>query len=134
MKRVQPIAKVLSSFPGRPGHRTAALTLAATGRTLREAESTWLQIVLSSATFAPRGLYGGKLVASQQALTFTLNRYSAVSGVQVSGKVSFVPGELPLSYKGTVRISGSAAVRGTLTFSKDSVSGRLGGRPIKGSY
>ena len=132
--RVPPVGKILGAFPRRPAKATVKATLTAAARTMREAESTWLQIVLSSATFAPRGLYGGKLVASQQALTFTLNRYSAVSGVQVSGKVSFVPGELPLSYKATVRVSGPAAVRGTLTFSKDSVSGRLGGRPIKGSY
>ncbi len=108
--------------------------MTAAARTLREAESTWLQIVLSSTSFAPRGLYGGKLVPSQQALTFTLSRYSAVSGVQLSGKVSFVPGELPLSYKGTLRVSGSAALGGTLKFSKNSVSGRLGGRAVKGSY
>jgi hypothetical protein len=101
---------------------------------VREAESTWLQIVLSSVDFTPRGLYGGKLLASAQALTFTLNRYSAVSGVQVSGKLTFVPGGLPLAYKGTVRVAGPAAVRGTLTFSKNSVSGRLGGRKVKGSY
>ena len=63
-----------------------------------------------------------------------MTRYSAVAGIQVTGKVSFVPGGLPLAYKGTLRVSGSAAVGGTLTFSKDSVSGRLGGRVVKGSY
>jgi TAP-like protein len=132
--RVPPVGKILGAFPGRPAKATVQATLTAAARTLREAESTWLQIVLSSASFAPRGLYGGKLVPSQQALTFTLSRYSAVSGVQLSGKVSFVPGELPLSYKGTLRVSGSAALAGTLKFSKNSVSGRLGGRAVKGSY
>jgi hypothetical protein len=108
--------------------------LTAAAKTVREAEATWLQIVLSSASFAPRGLYGGKLVLSQKALSFTLNRYSAVSGIQLTGKVEFVPGDLPLAYKGTLRVSGSAAVAGTLKFSKNSVSGRLGGRVVKGSY
>ena len=44
---------------------------------------------------------------------------------------------MPKSGPGAVaRLSpkNSSSVRGTLTFSKDSVSGRLGGRPIKGSY
>ncbi len=132
--RVPPVGKILGAFPGRPASASVKATLTAAARTLREAESTWLQIVLSSAAFAPRGLYGGKLVLSQKALSFTLSRYSAVSGVQLSGKVTFVPGQLPLSYKGTVRVSGAAAVSGTLSFSKNSVSGRLGGRPVKGSY
>ena len=52
----------------------------------------------------------------------------------VTGKITFVNVGPPISYKGTVKISGSAAVAGTLTFSKNSVSGRLGGRPVKGSY
>jgi pimeloyl-ACP methyl ester carboxylesterase len=132
--RVPPVGKILGAFPRRPAKATVKATLAAAAKTVREAEATWLQIVLSSASFAPRGLYGGKLVLSQQALSFTLTRYSAVAGIQVTGKVSFVPGGLPLAYKGTLRVSGSAAVGGTLTFSKDSVSGRLGGRVVKGSY
>jgi pimeloyl-ACP methyl ester carboxylesterase len=131
--RVPPVGKILGAFPGRPA-KTAKATLTAATRTLREAESTWLQIVLSSASFVPRGLYGGKLVPASQGLSFTLSRYSAVSGIQVSGKVAFIPGGLPLAYKGKIRVSGSAAVGGTLTFSKNSVSGRLGGRPVKGSY
>jgi hypothetical protein len=109
-------------------------TLAAASKTVREAQATWLQIVLSSASFAPRGLYGGKLALAKEGLSFSLSRYSAVPGVQVTGKVEFVPGGLPLLYKGTVRVSGAAAVAGTLTFSKNSISGRLGGRSVKGSY
>jgi pimeloyl-ACP methyl ester carboxylesterase len=132
--RVPPVGKIMGAFPRRPAKATVKATLTAAARTMREAESTWLQIVLSSASFAPRGLYGGKLVLSKQALSFTLSRYSSVSGVRLSGKVTFVPGELPLSYKGTIRVSGPAAVAGTLKFSSDSVSGRLGGKPVKGSY
>jgi pimeloyl-ACP methyl ester carboxylesterase len=132
--RVPPVGKILGAFTRRPANATVKTTLTAAAKTVREAEATWLQIVLSSASFAPRGLYGGKLVLSQKALSFTLNRYSAVSGIQLTGKVEFVPGDLPLAYKGTLRVSGSAAVAGTLKFSKNSVSGRLGGRVVKGSY
>ncbi len=132
--RVPPVAKILGAFPRRPARATVKATLAAASKTVREAQATWLQIVLSGVSLAPRGLYGGKLVLATQGLSFTLSRYSAVPGVQVTGKVELVPGGLPLLYKGTVRVSGPAAVAGTLTFSKDSVSGRLGGRSVKGSY
>jgi hypothetical protein len=131
--RVPPLGKVLSRFPARPAKKTAAATLAAAARTVREAEASWLQIIFSSATFTPRGLYGGKLVVGK-GLGFTLTRYSVAPGVLVTGKITFVNVGPPITYKGTVKISGSAAVAGTLTFSKNAVSGRLGGRPVKGSY
>ena len=132
--RVPPLARVLGAFPRRPAKATAKATLTAAAKTLREAEATWLQMAFSSATFAPRGLYGGKLVLAQEALTFTLSRYSAVPGVQISGKASLVVAGLPLQYKGTIRVSGPAAVAGTLKFSNTSISGKLGGRRVKGPY
>jgi pimeloyl-ACP methyl ester carboxylesterase len=132
--RVPPAGKILGAFPRRPAKPTVKTTLAAASKTVREAQATWLQIVLSPTALTPRGIYGGKLVVSSQGLTFTLNHYSAVPGVQVTGKISFVRGGLPLLYKGTVRVSGAAAVTGTLKFSSNSVSGRLAGRPVKGSY
>jgi pimeloyl-ACP methyl ester carboxylesterase len=132
--RVPPVAKILAAFPGRPARPTVKATLTAASKTVREAEATWLQIVLSPASFAPRGLYGGKLVIAKQGLSFTLTRYSAVAGVQVTGKLKFIPGDLPLVYDGSVRVTGSAAVAGTLKFTKNSVSGRLGGHVVKASY
>jgi hypothetical protein len=109
-------------------------TLTAASKTVREAEATWLQMIFSGAPFAPRGLYGGKLVLENGGLSFTLNHYSDVPGVTVSGKVDFVPGGLPLLHKGKLRVSGPAALAGTLTFSNNSVSGKLGGRPVKAPY
>lgn len=132
--RVPPAAKILAAFPSRPAKRTVKATLAAAAKTVREAQATWLQIILSSASFAPRGLYGGKLVLASQALSFTLTGYSSVPGVSVTGKLDFVPGGLPLEYKGTIRVAGAAAVAGTLKFSSNSISGKLGGRSVKGSY
>lgn len=132
--RVPPAAKILGAFPPRPAKPTVKATLAAASKTVREAQATWLQVVLSSASFTPRGLYGGKLVLAKQGLTFTLSRYSAVPGVSVTGKVEFVSGGLPLLYKGTVRVAGAAAVAGTLTFSNNAISGKLGGRSVKASY
>ncbi len=132
--RVPPAAKILGVFPHRPAKRTVKSTLAAASKTVREAEATWLQIVLSPAALAPRGLYGGKLVLAKAGLSFTLTSYSAVPGVTVTGRVDFVPGGLPLLHKGTLRVSGPAALAGTLTFSNNSVSGKLGGRPVKATY
>jgi pimeloyl-ACP methyl ester carboxylesterase len=132
--RVPPAGKILGAFPHRPAKATVKATLAAASKTVREAQATWLQIVLSPTAFAPRGLYAGKLVLGKGGLTFTLSAYSAVPGVAVTGKVEFVGGDLPLPYKGTVRVSGAAAVAGTLKFSKNSISGKLGGRPVKATY
>ena len=131
--RVPPLAKVVAGFPKRPV-KTAAATLAAVSRTVREAQASWLQLIFSTVTFTPRGLYGGSLVATKQGLGFTLKRYSVAPGVLVSGKITFVDVGPPITYKGSVTVSGSAAVAGTLKFTKNSVSGRLGGRPVRGSY
>jgi len=41
----------------------------------------------------------------------------------------------PSTYKGTVKVSGSAAVAGTLTINKNGkITGRLGGRKVSGTY
>jgi hypothetical protein len=103
-------------------------------KTLREAQSTWLQVVFSSAAFAPRGLYGGKLVSARQGLAFTLTRYSDAPGVLVSGKVTFSTVGPPVVYTGRVRVSGTAAVAGTLRISKNTLTGTLGGRRVKTAY
>lgn len=130
-RRVLPIAKVLGAFPRRPA-RTAAQTLAAVGKTLREAEATFW---FGSGPFTARGLYGGKLVNSKDGRSFKLTRYSAAPGVLVSGKVSFVDIGPPSTYKGTVKVSGSAAVAGTVTIAKTGkITGKLGGRKVSGRY
>src|SRR5437867_13214947 len=103
-------------------------------RTVLAAEAAWLRVVRSLAALVHRCLYGGKLVLAKAGLSFTLTSYSAVPGVTVTGKVDFVPGGLPLLHKGTLRVSGPAALAGTLTFSNNSVSGKLGGRRVKATY
>jgi pimeloyl-ACP methyl ester carboxylesterase len=132
--RVPPLAKVTSAFPARPKRPTPQGTLAVAAKTVREAEASWLQVIFSSTSFSPRGLYGGKLTPSGQGLSFTLTRYSLARGVSLTGKITFVDAGPPASYKGTVKVSGPAAAAGTLKFTKNSVSGRLGGRLVKGQY
>jgi len=130
--RVQPLVKILGAFPRRAA-RTSGATLAAVGKTLREAEATWIDI--SGPTGAERGLYGGKLKVLKNGNGFTLTRYSLVAGVTVSGKVTFATLGPPTTYKGKVRVSGSAAVSGKLTIAKTGkISGTLRGRHISGRY
>jgi hypothetical protein len=131
-ERVKPLLKVLGAFPRKPARRTAAETLKVVGKTVREAQASWFQLT-SSTTL--RGLYGGKLVAAASGLSFTLTRYSLAPGVLVSGKVTFVDIGPPSTYKGTIKVSGSAAVAGSLTIAKNGkITGRLGGRRVSASY
>jgi pimeloyl-ACP methyl ester carboxylesterase len=132
--RVAPVIKVLGTFQRRAPRRSVAATLAIAGKTLREAEATWFQLP-SAGAFTPRGLYGGKLVTSRNGLSFRLSRYSLVPGIVVSGKIGFVDVGPPSTYKGTIKVSGSAAVAGTLRIAKTGrVTGTLGGRRVSGRY
>jgi hypothetical protein len=128
------LTKIVGAYPKRPATRSSAATLAVVKKTLREAQSTWLQVVFSSATFVPRGLYGGKLVSARQGLAFTLTRYSDAPGVLVSGKVTFSTVGPPVVFTGRLRVSGPAAVAGTLRISKNTLTGTLGGRTVKAPY
>jgi pimeloyl-ACP methyl ester carboxylesterase len=130
--RVLPLAKVLTTFPRGPAHRTASQTLAVVGKTLREAEATFW---FGAGRFTARGLYGGKLVNSRNGRAFTLTRYSLAPGVLIGGKVSFDDIGPPSTYRGTITVSGSAAVAGTLKVGKNGrLTGRLGGRPVSARY
>jgi pimeloyl-ACP methyl ester carboxylesterase len=131
VKRVQPAAKVVKVFPKRPAHATAAATLTVVGQTLREAEATWWFFLSRPA----RGLYGGKETSTKSGDVFTLSRYSAAPGVLVTGKVKLVDVGPPSTFKGTVKVSGSAAAAGTLKIAKNGrITGTLGGRKVSGRY
>jgi hypothetical protein len=130
-QRVQPAAKVVKVFPKRPAHATASSTLTAAGQTLREAEATWWFFLSKPA----RGLYGGKETTTKSGDAFTLARYSAAPGVLLSGKVTLVDVGPPSTFKGTVKVSGSAAVAGTLKIAKNGrITGTLGGRKVSARY
>jgi pimeloyl-ACP methyl ester carboxylesterase len=132
-RRVPPLSKVLTAFPARPARRSVQSTLAIASKAVREAQASWLQALFSPTNFTPRGVYGGR-VANAGGEGFRLTRYSIAPGVVVSGKISLVDAGPPFNYRGTVRVSGSAAVAGTLRFSKNSVTGTLAGRRVRGSY
>jgi len=63
-----------------------------------------------------------------------LTRYALAPGIFVSGKVLFADIGPPSTFKGTVKVFGPRAIEGTLRISKNSLSGRLGGRPAKAAY
>ena len=133
--RVQPLVKVIGAFPRRPGSRRAAATLAVVGKTIREAQATWWQLLFSSKPVPVGGLYGGKLANAKAGFGFRLTRYSVAPGVSVSGKISFADVGPPTTYTGTVRVSGAAALAGTLKVSKSGrLTGTLGGHQISGRY
>jgi pimeloyl-ACP methyl ester carboxylesterase len=130
--RVPPLVKILGAFPAKPAKPLLASTLAVASKAVREAEATWLQLAFSSTEFVPRGLFGGTL--KNTANGFSLNRYSIAPGVFVTGKLNLVDIGPPSNWKGSVKVSGPAVLAGTLKFTKTSVSGKLGGRSVRGSY
>jgi pimeloyl-ACP methyl ester carboxylesterase len=133
--RVPPLVKVVGAFPPKSTKRSAKSTLSVAGKTLREAEATFLQMLFSTTDFTPRGIYGGRLVSSRSGDSFTLTKYAVAPGVFVSGKITFVDIGPPSTYKGTVKVSGPAAVAGTLTITaKGAISGTLGGRKVAAKY
>ena len=82
-----PLVKILGAFPANAAKPTAKSTLALASKTVREAEATWLQLLFSSVSFTPRGLYGGKLANTKNGDGFTLTKYALAPGVFVSGKI-----------------------------------------------
>jgi hypothetical protein len=132
--RIPPVVKVLGAFPQRPSKPSVASTLAIASKSVREAEATWFQLLFSSTSFAAPGLYGGKLMNASSGSGFTLVGYSIAPGVSVSGKFTLADIGPPSTYNGTLRVSGPALVGGTLKFTKNSVSGTLGGHHVSASY
>jgi pimeloyl-ACP methyl ester carboxylesterase len=123
--RTPALVRTLTAFPRR-SVRTARATFTVAVKAVHEAEATWLQALFASSTISPVGLYGGKLASSSTGDGFTLTRYSVAPGVAVSGRIK-AKIDAPVTFSGTVRISGPRAVAGTLRITRTSLSGTLGG-------
>jgi pimeloyl-ACP methyl ester carboxylesterase len=108
--------------PARPAGPVATYSIAS--KTIRDAVAMWL----TAAPAAVPGVFSGKLVTSGR--TFTLTRYSIARGVMVSGKVNLARTTLPLTFAGTLTVTGPAASPGILGLSGDSLRGTLGGRIV----
>jgi pimeloyl-ACP methyl ester carboxylesterase len=111
-------------------------TLAAVGRTIREAAASWGFVLTGFGDVrAVAGLYGGTLRANGAA--FSISRYSVVPGVQVTGSLSLyrppraaLP--LPARFVGKVRVTGPKAAHGRLQVGRSTLTGRLNGRRVRG--
>jgi pimeloyl-ACP methyl ester carboxylesterase len=135
---VNPIGAFPASFGAlRPAGSvgTRGRTLAAVAKTVREAAASWgLAVTGFTQARAIAGPYGG--VIRSAGVTFSLSRYSVVPGVQVSGSFQlFRPGAglaIPARFVGSVRVTGAKAAHGSLTVGRSTLSGRLGGRRVRG--
>jgi pimeloyl-ACP methyl ester carboxylesterase len=125
--RTPALVKTLTAFP-RATARNARATLAVAVKAVREAEATWLQALFASTSISPVGLYGGK-VTGASGDGFRLTGYSVAPGISVSGKIN-AKIDAPITFSGTVRVSGPKAVAGTLRITRTKISGTLGGRPV----
>jgi pimeloyl-ACP methyl ester carboxylesterase len=110
-------------------------TLAAVAKTVREAVGAWgLAVTGFTQARSIAGVYGGVIRSS--GATFTLSRYSLVPGVQVSGSFQLSRSgaglPLPARFVGSVRVTGAKAAHGSLKVGRSTLSGRLGGRRVRG--
>jgi hypothetical protein len=123
----------------RGGKGLPGRTLNAAGRTVREAGAAWTTLVggFSQTPTAVAGPYGGTLRPTSGRPGFTLVRYSAVPGVEVSGRLELDLGifraRIPFRFLGTVTVGGRQAAKGRLDVARGSIRGRLGGKQVRAS-
>ena len=112
---------------GRPGRTLTAVEL-----TIFDGDEALTTAVYSDRGFARvGGLRAGwahdHWTPSLRRPRITLHGYSYVRGVRVTGRIDGLARR-----HGKLRVTGRAAARGTLTLHRDgSLSGRLGGRPVR---
>ena len=97
-------------------------------RTVRDATAIWVATA-SGAGRPVGGLTSGSLTLGPNR-SFVLKRYGIAPGIEVSGRLKAVGDGLPISFDGTITVSGKRAVRGTLRLKKGVLSGSLGGVPV----
>ena len=112
--------------PVAPPARAASprATLALAGRTIKEAETMWLTTAFGDGR-AVGGLLSGKLTAGSG--SFRLDRYAIAPGVELTGRLSAAGSGFPLSFQGTLAVTGTKAAHGKVTLKKGILTGTLGG-------
>jgi pimeloyl-ACP methyl ester carboxylesterase len=122
-------ATPIGAAGGLPGR-----TLAATVRTLREAEASWL---MSYPAGWVAGLENG-LLSGEDFDVFRYSAYSDVPGLAISGRLTFSTSKLamlvPGSERGIVSVGGSRAAGGFLQVSNHRIFGTLGGRNVSAPF
>lgn len=100
-------------------------TLALARETVTEAEVMWLATAFG--TGGPvGGLLSGKLTPGANS-SFRLARYGIAPGVELSGRLDGAGSGFPVSFKGTLTVSGKNAAHGKLKLEGDVLAGTLGG-------
>jgi pimeloyl-ACP methyl ester carboxylesterase len=111
-----------TAVPAKAASPRATLVLAR--KTIKEAEAMWLTTAYG--TGGPvGGLFAGKMTPGLNA--FRLDRYSVAPGVELTGRLDAAGSGFPLSFKGTLTVSGNKAAHGKVTLKKDILTGTLGG-------
>ena len=113
------------SAHGRPAKAASPrATLVLARKTIKEAEAMWLTTAYG--TGGPvGGLFAGKMTPGLNA--FRLDRYAIAPGVELTGRLDAAGSGFPLSFKGTLTVSGNKAAPGKVTMKKDILAGTLGG-------
>jgi pimeloyl-ACP methyl ester carboxylesterase len=130
---VRPVLASVGPLAGLPtGRRVpAARAREAVATTLRAAAAAWYTSARGRAGASLPGLYGGRLT-SKDGESFSLDRFSDIKGVEVTGRltaVTTIRGPL-VQVQGGVKVTGRRDVRGAVTVSEGRLTGRLGGSPI----
>jgi len=125
------IVPPVAAYPPKPRSTksfrpTATLDLAR--RTIRDATGLWVATTYGAGN-PVGGLTSGSLTVGANR-SFVLKRYGIAPGVEVSGRLKAVGEGLPISFEGTITVSGERAARGTLRLKKGVLSGSLGGVPV----
>jgi hypothetical protein len=103
-------------------------TVELVGKTLREAQATWLLLLLNGEHRAA-GLRGGALTGGNT--TFKLRDYSVAPGVRVSGNVLVDEDSAALTFAGAVNVSGPGASAGSVVLHHDGrLEGLIGGKVV----
>jgi hypothetical protein len=111
------------AVPARAASPRATLALAR--KTIKEAEAMWLTTSFGSGG-PVGGLLSGKLTPGANS-SFRLDRYAIAPGVELSGRLDAAGSGFPLSFKGTLTVTGKKAAHGKLTLKRDVLTGTLGG-------
>jgi pimeloyl-ACP methyl ester carboxylesterase len=136
---VRPLAAFAGSLaslaPTGAAPGAAGRTLTAAIRTAGEAGAMWTLMALGfeQAQTTIAGLNGGRLAQASSSEAFSLQRYSIVPGVELSGQLKpFTSASVifPFRFVGKVTVTGPKAARGSLVIERDRVRGTLGGRKV----
>jgi len=125
------IVPPLAAFPKPVRRAGPQTTLAIVGKTVHEAEASWLMAADSPSSSPVPGLAGGKLTSTGTD-GFRLSGYALVPGIRVSGTVTRSQGlAATLSFQGQLTVAGAAASKGRLQLAASGLSGTLGGRSVR---